>query len=155
MLWSSSYQRNREKLSCLEKEGGAVLHVAARCPHSVKGKVIGCPWDLCVAHLLQLLMATCHQLAGCSSSISGVLFHWQTSYCMGAVLLKLECFLISHPYAVTPRIPVGCREMLWVSEVSWWWKEKVFTGLWSYDPTGQLISTLCTGPQSLTWSLLC
>lgn len=99
---SSSYQSNRKKLSFLQKESGAVSHVAACCPHSVKGKGIGCPWDLYVAHLLQPLVATCHQLAGCSSSISSVLFHWQTSaiaWVQG--LLKLECFLISHPCVVT------------------------------------------------------
>lgn len=102
MLWSSSsYQSNRQKLSFLEKQGGAVSHVAACCPHPVKGKGIGCPWDLCVAHLPQPLVATCHQLAGCSSSISSVLFHWQTTIAWVQVLLKLECFPISHPYVVT------------------------------------------------------
>lgn len=91
-----------------------LFHVLQHAVHgSVKWKGIGCPWDLCVAHLLQLVMATCHRLAGRGSSISGVLFHWQTRYCMGAGTFETWVFPHITPICCnTSQIPVGSREML-------------------------------------------
>lgn len=123
---------------------------------SVKWKGIGCPWDLCVAHLLQPVVATRHRLAGHGSSISGVLFHCQTCYCMGAG--TFETWVFPH---ITPvcrnasQIPFGSRGMLWCFRDA-----IVMGGKGIYRPMntnhlGQIISTLCTEPQSSTQSQLC
>lgn len=58
-------------------------------------------------------MAICHQLAGHSSSISGVLFHWQAHYCMGAGTFETRVFLYITPMCCnTSQILFGLREML-------------------------------------------
>lgn len=150
-------QQQKKAIYLIQKKLVELFHMLQHAAHgSVKWKGIGCPWNLCVAHLLQPVMATCHQLAGRGSSVSGVLFHWQTCYCMGAGTFETWVFPHTTPICCnTSQIPFGSREMLWHFRDA-----IVMGGKGIYRPMntnhlGKLISTLCTGPQSSTWRQLC
>lgn len=157
VLLSSCYHSKGKKSDRVQQKLVELFHVLPHAVHgSVKWKGIGCLWDLCIAHLLQPVVATCHQLAGRSSSISRVLFHWQTSFCMGAGTSETWVFPHITPMCRnTTQISFGSREMLWHFRYT-----VVMGGKGIYRPVstnhlGKLISTLCTGPQTSTQSQLC
>jgi len=83
-LQSSFYHSDRKHLSHPEKTHGAVLHVVARCARFCQMKGDRMPLGLACCTAPATGVATCHRLTGRGSSVSGVLFHWQTHYCMGA-----------------------------------------------------------------------
>lgn len=144
----------QQKISILFSKRSCMLQDPAH--DSVKWKGIGCLWDLCVAHLLQPVVATCHQLAGHGSSVPGVQFHCQTCYCMGAGPFETWVFPYTTPLCCnTSQIPFGSREMLWRFRDAIVIGEKGIYRPMNIYHLEKLISTLCRGPQSSIQIQLC